>query len=88
LDYIQRNSAPGSAIDLELEIIISGALEMKTEMLPDMDVCLGLVTGNPNLKILPYGFEDWPHVRITEVHLERVAALFAGIKPKFACDCT
>jgi hypothetical protein len=88
LDYIQWNSAPGNAIDLELEIIISGTLEMKTEVLPDVNMCPGLVTGNPNLKILPYGFENWPHVRIAEVHLERVAALFAGIKPKFACDCT
>jgi hypothetical protein len=88
LDYIQRNSAPGSAVHLELEIIISGTLEMKAEVLPDVNVGLGLGTRNPNLKILPYGFEDRPHVRIAEMHLERVAALFAGIKPKFTCHCT
>jgi len=88
LDYIQRNSVLGSAVHLELEIIISGTLEMKAEVLPDVNVGLGLGTRNPNLKILSYGFEDRPHVRIAEMYLERVAALFAGIKPKFTCHCT
>jgi len=51
-------------------------------------VCLRLVTGNPNLKILAYRFENWPHIRIAEVHLEPMAALLADVKSQFACDCT
>jgi len=88
LDYIQRNPAFGVAVNLELEIIFSRTLEVKTEMLPNVNVCLRLVTGNPNLKILAYRFENWPHVRIAEVHLDPVAALLADVKSQFACDCT
>jgi len=88
LDYIQRNPAFGVAVDLELEIIFSGKLKVKTEVLPDVNVCLRLMTGNADLKILPYRFENWPHVRIAEVHLEPVAALLADIKSQFACDGT
>ncbi len=53
---------------------------MKTEMLPDVNMRLRLVTGNPNLKILAYRLENGPHIRIAEVHLDPVAALLAHIK--------
>ena len=88
LDHIQRDPAFGVAVYLELEIIFSGKLKVKTEVLPDVNVCLRLMTGDADLKILPYRFENWPHVRIAEVHLEPVAALLADIKSQFACDCT
>ncbi len=57
-------------------------------MLPDVNVRLRLVAGNADLKILPYRFKNWTHVRIAEVHPEPVAALLADIKSQFACDCT
>ncbi len=57
-------------------------------MLPDVNVRLRLVTGNPNLKILPDRLENWPHVRIAEVHLDPVAAFLADIEPQLTGDCT
>ena len=57
-------------------------------MLPDVNMCLRLLTRNANLKILPDRFEDWSHVRIAEVHLEPVTALLADIKSQLTSDCT
>jgi hypothetical protein len=88
LDYIQRDAAFGVAVDLELEVVVAGTFKVKTEMLPDVSVCLRLVTGNSNFEILAYRLENWPHVWIAEVHLNRVAALLAHIKSELTCDCT
>jgi hypothetical protein len=88
LDYIQWNSAFGVAVNLQFEVVISGALKMKTEMLPDVNMCLRLLTRNANLKILPDRFEDWPHVWIAEVHLEPVTAFLADIKPQLTSERT
>ena len=60
---------------------------MKAAVLPDVNVGLGLGTRNPNLKILPYGFEDRPHVG-SQKCISSEWRLFAGIKPKFTCHCT
>ena len=60
---------------------------MKTEMLPDVNVRLRLVAGNPNLKILAYRLENGPHVRIAEVHLDPVASLLAHIEAELTRDC-
>src|SRR5437773_6989726 len=80
LDYIQRNPAFGFAVDFEFEVVVARALKMKTEMLPDVNVRLRLVTGNLNLKILAYRLENRPHIRIAEVHLDPMAAFLADIK--------
>ncbi|PYJ19277.1 MAG: hypothetical protein DME99_13130 [Verrucomicrobia bacterium] len=88
MDYVQWNPAFDVAVYLQLKVVISGPLKMKTEMLPDMDMCLRPLTRNANLKILPDGFEDWPHVRIAEVHLKPVTALLANIKSQLTSDCT
>ena len=88
LDYVQRNAAFRVAVDLELEVVVAGTFKVKTEMLPDVSVCLRLVTGNSNFEILAYRLENWPHVWIAEVHLNRVAALLAHFKPELTCDCT
>jgi hypothetical protein len=88
LDYVQRDAAFRVAVDLELEVIVAGTFKVKTEMLPDVSMCLRLVTGNLNFEILPYRLENGPHVRIAEVHLNRVAALLAHIKSELTCDRT
>jgi len=88
LDYVQWNPAFDVAVYLQLEVVLSGSLKMETEMLPDMDMCLRPLTRNANLKILPDRFEDGPHVRIAEVHLEPVTALLANIKSQLTSDCT
>jgi hypothetical protein len=88
LDYIQGYPASGFTIDLELEVVIARTLKMKTEMLPDVNVCLRLVAWNPNFEILPYRLENGPHVRIAEVHLNPMAALLAHLKSELTCDCT
>jgi hypothetical protein len=88
LDYIQWYPASSFTIDLKLEVVVARTLKMETEMLPDVNVCLRLVAGNPNLKILPYRLENGPHVWIAEVHLNRVAALLAHLKSKLTCDRT
>jgi hypothetical protein len=88
LDYIQRDAAFGVAIDLELEVVVARTLKVKTEMLPDVSVCLRLITRNSNFEILTYWLENWPHVWIAEVHLNRVAALLSHIKSELTCDCT
>jgi hypothetical protein len=88
LDYIQRDAAFRVAVDLELEVVVARTFKVKTEMLPDVSVCLRLVTGNSNFEILAYRLENWPHVWIAEVHLNRVAALLAHIKSELTCDCT
>jgi len=88
LDYIQRDAAFGVAVDLELKVVVAGTFKVKTEMLPDVSMCLRLVTGNSNFEILAYRLENWPHVWIAEVHLNRVAALLAHIKSELTCDCT
>jgi hypothetical protein len=88
LDYVQRDAAFRVAVDLELEVVVAGTFKVKTEMLPDVNVCLRLVTGNSNFEILAYRFENWPHVWIAEVHLNRVAALLAHFKSELTCNCT
>jgi hypothetical protein len=88
LDHIQRDAAFGVAVDLKLEVVVARTLKVKTEMLPDVNVCLRLASGNPNFKILAYRLENRPHVRIAEVHLDPVAALLAHIKAELACDST
>jgi len=88
LDYIKRDAAFGVAVNLELEVVVARTLKVKTEMLPDVNVCLRLVARNPNLKILAYRLENGPHVRIAEVHLDPMAALLAHIKSELTCDCT
>jgi hypothetical protein len=88
LDYIQWNPAFDFAVNLQFEVVISGALKMKTEMLPDVNMCLRLLTRNANLKILADRFEDWPHVRIAEVHFEPVAALLADIESQLTSKRT
>jgi hypothetical protein len=88
LDYIQRDAALGVAVDFELEVVVARTFKVKTEMLPDVSVCLRLVTGNSNFEILAYRLENWPHVWIAEVHLNRVAALLAHFKSQLTCDCT
>jgi hypothetical protein len=88
LDYVQRDAAFRIAADLELEVVVAGTFKVKTEMLPDVSVCLRLITGNSNFEILSYRLEDGPHVWIAEVHLNRVAALLAHIKSELTCDCT
>jgi hypothetical protein len=55
---------------------------MKSEMLPDMNVRLRLVTWNLNLKILVYRRENWPHVWIAKVHFEEMTSFLADIKPQ------
>ena len=88
LDYIQRDAAFRVAVDLELEVIVAGTFKVKTEVLPDVSVCLRLVTGNSNFEILAYRLENGPHVGVAEVHLNRVAALLAHIKSELTCNCT
>jgi hypothetical protein len=88
LDYIQRDAALRVTVDLELEVVVARTFKVKTEMLPDVSVCLRLVTGNSNFEILAYRLENWPHVWIAEVHLNRVAALLAHFKSQLTCDCT
>jgi hypothetical protein len=88
LDYIQRDAAFGVAVDLKLEVVVARTLKVKAEMLPDMGVCLRLVAGNSNFEILAYRFENGPHIRIAEVHLNPVAALLTHIKSELTCDCT
>jgi hypothetical protein len=88
LDYVQRDAAFRVAVDLELEVVVAGTFKVKTEMLPDVSVCLRLVTGNSNFEILAYRLENGPHVWVAEVHLNRVAALLAHIKSELTCDCT
>src|SRR5206468_11700610 len=63
-------------------------LKMETEMLPDVNVCLRSVAGNPNFEILAYRLENGPHVRVAEVHLNPMAALLAHLKSELTCDCT
>jgi hypothetical protein len=88
LDYIQRDAAFRVTVDLELEVVVAGTFKVKTEMLPDVGVCLRLIAGNSNFEILAYRLEDGPHVRIAEVHLNRVAALLAHFKSELTCNCT
>jgi hypothetical protein len=88
LDYVQWNPAFGVVVNLQFEVVISGPLKMKTEMLPDVNMRLRLLTRNANLKILPDRFENWPHVRIAEVHFEPVAALLADLKPQLTSERT
>jgi hypothetical protein len=88
LNYVQWDAAFRVAVDLELEVVVAGTFKVKTEMLPDVSVCLRLVTGNSNFEILAYRLENGPHVWIAEVHLNRVAALLAHIKSEPTCDCT
>lgn len=88
LDYIQRDAAFRVAVDLELEVVVARTFKVETEMLPNVSVCLRLVTGNSNFEILAYRLENRPHVRIAEVHLNPVAALLAYIESELTCDCT
>ena len=88
MDHVQWDSAFGVAVNFQLEIILPWAFEVETEMLPDVNVCLRSLTRNPNFKILTYGFKDWPHVGVAEVHFEPVTALFANIKSQLTGDCT
>lgn len=87
MDHVQWNSAFGVAVNFQLEIILSRAFEVKTKMLPDVNVRLRPLTRNPNFKILAYGFKDRPHVGIAEVHLEPVTAFFASIESQLTGDC-
>jgi len=88
LDYVQWDAAFSVAVDLELEVVVAGTFKVKTEMLPDVSVCLRLITRNSNFEILAYRLENGPHVRIAEVHLNRVAALLAHFKSELTCNCT
>jgi hypothetical protein len=80
LDDIQRNPTFGLAVNFKLEVVFSGPLKMKSEMLPDMNVRLRLVTRNLNLKILAYRRENRPHVWIAKVHFEEMTSFLADIK--------
>src|SRR5205809_7359659 len=80
LKYVQGNTAFGVAVYLQLEVVLSGSLKMKTQMLPDVDMCLRPLTRTVNLKILSDRFQDGPHIGIAKVHLKPVTTLLADIK--------
>jgi len=88
LDDVQRNAAFGLAVNFKLEVVVSGPLKMKSEMLPDMNVRLRLMTWNLDLKILAYWRENRPHVWIAKVHFEEMTSFLAGIKPQLTGNGT
>jgi len=61
---------------------------MKSEMLPDMNVRLRLMTWNLDLKILAYRRQNWPHVWIAKVHFEEMTSFLAGIKSQLTGNST
>jgi len=88
LNDVQRNPAFGLTVNFKLEVVVSGPLKMKPEMLPDMNVRLRLVTWNLDLKILAYRRENWPHVWIAKVRFEEMTSFLADIKSQLTGNGT
>lgn len=86
LDHIQGNPALCVPVDLEVKVVLSWPFEMKSKVLPDVNMHLRLLILDSDIEIVPDRRQDWPHVGIAEMHLQRMATLLADVEAKLARD--